>query len=117
MEKTLERILSLIPKDNRGKYAYGAKAEFCRAVGIENPNVIWDWETGRTKSYNYYLHQIADAYNVNVAWLKGETDERQPAQQKSRPSHDQLIDAIVESLDREQLLDLIQRATEMLRGK
>lgn len=117
MEITLERLLSLIPTNPNGSYVYGAKADFARRLGIKNPDIIWDWQMGRSKSYEKYLYPAAQEYGVSLEWLKGETDERQPAQQKPKSSHDQLIDAIVESLDRDQLIDLIQRATEILRSK
>lgn len=117
MDISLERMLSLIPKDSNGKYIRGAKADFCRAIGVDNPNIIWDWEQGRSKSYMKFLYQASEKYGVSVDWLKGLTDDPTPPERKSRANHDQLIDAIVDSLDREQLLDLIQRATEMLRSK
>ena len=43
-------------------------------MGIESPNLVSDWKAGRSKSYRRYLHDIANAYNVSVEWLKGETD-------------------------------------------
>ena len=117
MEITLERLLSLIPRKADGSYIRGGKADFSRRVGLNNPDIIWDWEQGRSKSYERYLYPAAQEYGVSVDWLKGLTDDPTPPERKSRANHDQLIDAIVDSLDREQLLDLIQRATEMLRRK
>ena len=78
MEKTLERILSLIPKKPDGKYVHGAKKEFCLEIGAPS-NIINEWERGVSKSFNNYLYAIAAKYNVSVEWLKGETDEKTPA--------------------------------------
>lgn len=78
MDIMLKRILSLIPKKENGKYVHGAKKEFCDSIGAP-PNIINEWERGVSKSYRNYLYQIAEKYNVSVEWLKGETDERNPA--------------------------------------
>ena len=79
MDITLERILSLIPKKPDGKYVHGAKKEFAQSIGLENGNLVADWEKGRTFSYTNYLYEIAAKYHVSVEWLKGETDEKTPA--------------------------------------
>jgi hypothetical protein len=79
MDKTLERILSLIPKKPDGKFQHGAIKEFANSIGLKSGNLIPDWINGRSSSYKNYLYQIADQYHVSVAWLKGETDEKIPA--------------------------------------
>lgn len=78
MDITLERILSLIPKKPDGSYVHGAKKEFAQSLGLENGNLVADWEKGRTFSYTNYLYEIAAKYHVSVEWLKGETDEKKP---------------------------------------
>lgn len=78
MDTTLERILSLIPKKENGKYVHGAKKEFCESIGAP-PNIVNEWERGASKSYRNYLYQIATKYHVSVEWLKGETDIKNPA--------------------------------------
>lgn len=80
MDITLERILSLIPRKPDGKYVHGSRKEFAQSIGLESGNLIADWENGRNKSYKNYLYEIAAKYDVSVEWLKGETDEKKPAQ-------------------------------------
>ena len=80
MDITLERILSLLPHKPDGSLEHGAKKEFAQSVGLKNGNLVADWIKGRTSSYHNYLYEIAAKYNVSVAWLRGETDEKNPAQ-------------------------------------
>lgn len=75
MDIMLERMLSLIPKKENGKYVHGAKKEFCEAIGAPT-NIVSEWEAGKTKSYRNYLYVVSAKYNVSVEWLKGETDEK-----------------------------------------
>lgn len=77
MDITLERILSLIPKNEAGKYIHGAKAEFARSLGYSGGEVITMWEHGASKSYKNKLHEIAAKYNVSVEWLRGEPDKKE----------------------------------------
>lgn len=79
MDTTLERILSLIPKKPDGSPVHGAKKDFCEKIGLA-PNTMTEWIAGRSQSYLKYLYQIAEAYGVSVAWLRGETDEKSPPQ-------------------------------------
>ena len=76
MDITLERVLSLIPKNKNGKYQHGEKKKFCEKIGAPT-NIINEWERGTSKSYRNYLYAIADKYNVSVEWLKGETEIRE----------------------------------------
>ena len=76
MDILLERMLSLIPKKEDGKYIHGAKKIFCEKIGAPT-NIISEWETGKTKSYRNYVHAVAMKYNVSVEWLKGETDQKE----------------------------------------
>lgn len=75
MDIMLERMLSLIPKKENGKYVHGAKKEFCEAIGAPT-NIVSEWEAGKTKSYRNYLYAVSAKYNVSVEWLKGETGEK-----------------------------------------
>ena len=68
MDIMLERMLSLIPKKENGKYVHGAKKEFCEAIGAPT-NIVSEWEAGKTKSYRNYL------YVVSAKWLNGETND------------------------------------------
>ena len=76
MDKTLERIISLISKKENGDFKHGALKEFANSIGLKSGNLISDWIAGRSVSYNSYVYEIAAKYNVSVEWLKGETDEK-----------------------------------------
>lgn len=95
MDIMLERMLSLIPKKENGKYVHGAKKEFCEAIGAPT-NIVSEWEAGKTKSYRNYLYVVSAKYNVPVEWLKGETDDpsagikKESAPKKSELSMGQL---------------------------
>lgn len=74
MDITLERILSLIPRKENGKFVHGEVKAFADRIGLRHPQIVSDWIGDRNKSYTKYLYQISDKYNVSVEWLKGETD-------------------------------------------
>lgn len=78
MEIVRERVLSLIPKKEDGKFAHGALKEFANSIGLKSGNLISDWINLRSHSYMNYLYEIAAKYNVSVEWLKGETDIKNP---------------------------------------
>ena len=84
MDISLSRILSLIPKDESGKYKHGSKAKFARSIGYDSGDIVSMWENGSSVSYKKKIHEIAAKYNVSIEWLKGETDEKgikkQPAE-------------------------------------
>ena len=111
MDITLERILSLLPQGKNGKPAHGSKSALARELGLPS-NIFAEWVGGRNKSYSNYLYPIAAKYNVSVEWLKGETDEKMPVQK-----NEQDLKIILDGMSREQLLDIIARATEKLREK
>ncbi len=75
MDIMLERILSLIPKDDDGKYVHGAKAEFAKSIGYNDGAIVSMWIKGTSTSYKNKLHEIAEKYGVSVKWLRGETDD------------------------------------------
>lgn len=79
MDKTLERILSLLPRRPDGTIEHGARKDFAESIGLRSGNLIADWVNGRSRSYHNYLYEIAAKYGVSVEWLRGETDELQPA--------------------------------------
>lgn len=79
MDITLERILSLLPHKPNGNIEHGARKTFAQSVGLKSGNLISDWINGRNKSYYNYIFEIAAKYDVSVAWLKGETDEKKPS--------------------------------------
>lgn len=107
MDITLERILSLLPKNESGKYIRGAKKEFAESLNLAH-NIIPEWVKGKNKSYTNYLYEIAAKYHVSVEWLKGESDEKTPAAENGNeriPGYDLLneenqkfIDDLIEKL-------------------
>lgn len=84
MDITLERMLSFIPKKPDGKYVHGEKKKFCEKIGAP-VNIVSEWEAGKTKSYRNYVYATAACYNVSVEWLRGETDNPTPVEQKEKP--------------------------------
>lgn len=115
MDIVLSRILSLIPKNESGKYKHGSKADFARSIGYDSGDIVSMWENGSSVSYKKKLHEIAAKYNVSVAWLKGETDEKnQPATEGDRLNPDYMklnaanraaIDAAIAALLKSQQSD------------
>ena len=83
MDITLDRILSLLPRNDKGKIRHGAKADFARSLGFDSGDVVSMWIKGTSKSYTGYLYEIARMYNVSLEWLRGESDEKRP--QKAGP--------------------------------
>lgn len=113
MDISLIRILSLIPKNENGKYKHGSKAEFARSIGYDSGDIISMWENGSSVSYKKKLHEIAAKYNVSVEWLKGETDEKGikkgPIQKDEADEMDAELVAIwndSDETDRKLLLDM-----------
>lgn len=78
MDKTLERILSLIPKKPDGSFVHGAKKQFAESIGFKGGEVVTMWINGSSVSYRNKLHEIAAVYSVSVDWLKGTTDKKSP---------------------------------------
>ncbi len=90
MDITLERILSLLPKKDDGKFVRGAKKNFAMSLGYDSGDIVSMWINGSSASYHGKLHEISDKYNVSVEWLKGETDIREKLIAKS---DEQLLDS------------------------
>lgn len=96
MDIMLSRILSLIPKNENGKYKHGSKADFARSIGYDSGDIVSMWENGSSVSYKKKLHEIAAKYNVSVEWLKGETDEKNPpVPEDERKLNEDLISRLV----------------------
>ena len=79
MDIILERILSLIPKKGDGSFVHGGKAAFAKSIGYDSGDIVSMWIKGSSNSYLKKLHEIAAKYDVSVEWLRGETDEKNPA--------------------------------------
>ena len=96
MDITLERILSLIPKNENGQFKHGSKAEFARNIGYDSGDVVSMWQNGSSVSYKKKLHEISLKYGVSVEWLKGETDEKNPpVPEDERILNEELISRLV----------------------
>ena len=121
MDIMLERMLSLIPKKENGKYVHGAKKEFCEAIGAPT-NIVSEWEAGKTKSYRNYLYVVSAKYNVSIEWLKGETDEKGIKKQPAANS-DELTEVqrtaldMIKSMDEDRLKLLIALLKSETGGK
>jgi len=96
MDITLERILSLIPKKEDGKFKHGALSAFARKLGFKDGHIVSDWIAGNSTSYLNYLYQISVLYNVSVEWLKGETDIKNPDPQTGAGMDDLTKDILSE---------------------
>lgn len=116
MDITLERILSLMPRKADGALAHGAKKTFAENIGLKSGNVIADWLSGKSKSYNGYVYEIANKYNVSVEWLKGESDIKEKAAPLAgsdlnskyydlTPENRALIDGMIEQMLKAQSAD------------
>ena len=84
------------------------------AIGLSrtSPN---GWKKGKQPS-DVTLAKLADYFGCSVADLT--TDKTQkPAPSDGNEPNKLSLDEIIETMDREQLIDLISRATELLREK
>lgn len=104
MDITLKRILSLIPQKEDGSFVHGAQKKFAESIGLKSGNLISDWINGRSKSYDSYIYEIADKYDVSVEWLQGYTDVKEKPT-AGAVSFEDVVKA-VKSMDREQLVKL-----------
>lgn len=117
MDIVLERILSLLPHKEDGKLVHGAKKDFADKLGIDN-NIITQWTRGTNKSYTGYLYQIADIYNVSVAWLMGETDDPAPkAKESGNTDILQLLKDAAPLMSNKDLAEAIRLLVESLGNK
>lgn len=116
MEIVRERVLSLIPKKEDGKFAHGALKEFANSIGLKSGNLISDWINLRSHSYMNYLYEIAAKYNVSVEWLKGETDEKNPAPTNGDGLNEEFM-KLFQALSPEEQLREIAYLRERVAGK
>jgi transcriptional regulator with XRE-family HTH domain len=70
MDITLERIIKELKNQNK------LQQDLTNYLGI-NYSSFGNWKAGRNKSYQKYLHAIADFLDVSVEYLKGETDQKE----------------------------------------
>lgn len=108
MDITLERILSLIPTNEKGRFERNAAAEFAGKIGVA-PNLPAEWKSGRNKSYKNKVGAIAEAYNVSAEWLLGQTDQKEKPvpndgnefinkYARLTPEQQKIIDAMIEQM-------------------
>ena len=112
MEKTLERILSLIPRKENGSYVHGGKAAFAKSIGYDSGDIVSMWEKGTSTSYTKKLHEIAAKYNVSVEWLRGETDEQPPAKVEPEDELREYLDMLRNRPECRMLLSTVKGATK-----
>lgn len=77
MDIVLERILSLIPKKENGKFVHGSLKNFANSIGLQSGTLISDWMAGRSKSYKNYVYEISIKHGVSVDWLLGKTEGKE----------------------------------------
>ena len=53
--------------------------EFAQSIGYDSGDIVSMWINGSSTSYNGKLHEISAKYGVSVAWIRGETGEKNPA--------------------------------------
>lgn len=89
--EVLTRILSLLDQQKK------QQKDLADFLGI-NKNNITDWKSGKSKSYNKYLYQIAAYLNTTPEYLKGETDiisnsepEKEQKKSPSEVGEDQIL--------------------------
>lgn len=117
MDITLKRILSLIPQKEDGSFVHGAQKKFAESIGLKSGNLISDWINGRSKSYDSYIYEIADKYDVSVEWLQGYTDvkEKPTAGAVGMSAAEAGRYAIEHADSEDELWQLISRAQERIR--
>lgn len=74
---TLEKILNLMIENNCDNQ------QLATALNL-NRQVVTDWRAGRSKSYQKYLYQIADYFNVSVDYLLGKSEMKTPDEELSQ---------------------------------
>lgn len=116
MEIVLERILSLIPRNEAGKFVHGAKKEFAQSIGYSSGDIVSMWESGLSVSYRNKLHEISAKYDVSVEWLRGETDEKKLPPPGMSPERQQLLD-LIDSMSDDEVHGLIQIVRAVKQGK
>ena len=89
------------------------------AVAIENgitkSNVTY-WKKGRNMPSDVTLAKLAAYFGCTIAELTGEMEQKEkPAPESGNEL--EILDKIIDNMSREELLDFISKATDMLRNK
>ncbi len=69
--EVLQRIIYELKIQNKKQY------ELTEFLGLNEKN-FGNWKSGLSQSYMKYLHAIANFLGVSVEYLKGETDDKRP---------------------------------------
>ena len=97
----------MIPKKDDGKFVHGALKSFANSIGLKSGNLVSDWMAGRSSSYESYVYEIAEKYNVSVEWLRGETDIKEKptlSGEQISEAKKKVIDGLEDMTDEELLL-------------
>lgn len=106
MDIVLERMLSLIPRKDDGKFVHGALKEFANSIGLKSGNLISDWMNGRSNSYHNYVYTVAAVYDVSAEWLLGQSDKKEKPDlvEEIGPSKAALLSAVEDMTEAERML-------------
>lgn len=78
MDDILNRIITLLDKSGM------KKIEFLNKLGLSRS--AWSgWTSGRMKSYEKMLPQIAKIFGVSLDWLAGNEQKNRPAAESGEP--------------------------------
>ncbi len=86
-----------------------------QALSIGN-GVVAKWEKNKSAPPYDRIVAIANYLEVPVSQLTGENEQKEKPAQESGPNKDALYKVLPE-LDRSELIDLISKASELLRDK
>jgi repressor LexA len=70
---TLNKILKLLNESGI------QDAEFISKINAKDKNLVLNWRKGITKSYNKYINEIADVFDVPVNYLRGKEPLQKPS--------------------------------------
>ena len=74
------------------------------------------WKHGRSNPTDATLQKVADFFGCTIAELTGEMEQKEkPAPESGNEL--EILDKIIDNMSREELLDFISKATDMLRNK
>lgn len=77
MYKNLYKLLDNLRTEKR-------LIELARFLGFKTQSKISDWLSGRITSYNKYLPQIAEFFNVSMDYITDKTDMENPQDYKDK---------------------------------
>lgn len=88
------------------------------AVALEigfSKSTVSRWKAGQSAN-DATLQKVADFFGCTIAELTGEMEQKEkPAPESGNEL--EILDKIIDNMSREELLDFISKATDMLRNK